>query len=250
MRVRRARRQPRGVYLHLHGGGWTLGAADLQDALFAFSPSRPASPSRASTTASPPSIRTRPGPTTARRRHGGFSTAAPRRSAHRRRFAIGGESAGAHLAVVTLLRLRDRHGITGAFDAANLFYGAYDLTRHAEPAALHRRARHRRPVHGLVHRELPARARRERTPQSRHLSALRRPAGDAAARSSPSARSTRCSTTRSSWPRAGRPPATMRSSSSTRTACTASTRSRSSSAARANEAQAAFLSRVAAGVTA
>ncbi|CAM5718446.1 Carboxylesterase NlhH [Streptomyces alboniger] len=31
------------------------------------------------------------------------------------RLLIGGESAGAHLSVVTLLRLRDRHGITGAF---------------------------------------------------------------------------------------------------------------------------------------
>ena len=25
--------QPRGVYLHIHGGGWVLGAADLQDPL-------------------------------------------------------------------------------------------------------------------------------------------------------------------------------------------------------------------------
>jgi acetyl esterase/lipase len=43
------------------------------------------------------------------------------------RFAIGGESAGAHLAVVTLLRLRDRHGIRDAISAANLVFGAYDL---------------------------------------------------------------------------------------------------------------------------
>ena len=40
--------------------------------------------------------------------------------------AIGGESAGAHLSVVTMLRLRDRHGLT-PFRAANLVYGAYDL---------------------------------------------------------------------------------------------------------------------------
>jgi len=26
-----APRQPRGVYLHLHGGGWVLGGADMQD---------------------------------------------------------------------------------------------------------------------------------------------------------------------------------------------------------------------------
>ena len=32
-----------------------------------------------------------------------------------------------NLAAVTLLRLRDRHGITGAFAAANLLYGVFDL---------------------------------------------------------------------------------------------------------------------------
>ena len=40
--------------------------------------------------------------------------------------AIGGESAGAHLAAVTLLRLRDRHDLT-PFRAALLTYGLYDL---------------------------------------------------------------------------------------------------------------------------
>jgi acetyl esterase len=40
--------------------------------------------------------------------------------------AIGGESAGAHLAVVTLARLRNRHGTT-PFHAANLVAGCYDL---------------------------------------------------------------------------------------------------------------------------
>jgi acetyl esterase/lipase len=42
--------------------------------------------------------------------------------------AIGGDSAGAQLAAVTLLRLRDRHGITGAFGAAVLQYGGFDLS--------------------------------------------------------------------------------------------------------------------------
>jgi len=37
---------------------------------------------------------------------------------------IGGESAGAHLAVTTLLRMRDRHSYTG-FAGANLVYGSY-----------------------------------------------------------------------------------------------------------------------------
>jgi len=41
--------------------------------------------------------------------------------------AIGGESAGATLAAVTLLRMRDRHSFTG-FRAANLVYGWYDFS--------------------------------------------------------------------------------------------------------------------------
>jgi acetyl esterase/lipase len=41
------------------------------------------------------------------------------------RLLIGGESAGAHLAVVTLSRLRDRHGLT-PFAGAFLGYGFYD----------------------------------------------------------------------------------------------------------------------------
>ena len=43
------------------------------------------------------------------------------------RLLIGGASAGAHLAAVTLLRLRDRHGYSG-FLGANLVYGVYDLS--------------------------------------------------------------------------------------------------------------------------
>jgi len=40
---------------------------------------------------------------------------------------IGGESAGANLAAVTLLRMRDRHGFSG-FSGAVLTYGVYDLS--------------------------------------------------------------------------------------------------------------------------
>ena len=45
------------------------------------------------------------------------------------RLLIGGESAGAHLAAVTLLRMRDRHQAADRFLGANLVFGAYDLSR-------------------------------------------------------------------------------------------------------------------------
>ncbi len=45
------------------------------------------------------------------------------------RLLISGESAGAHLAAVTLLRLRDKHNAADGFLGANLMFGAYDLSR-------------------------------------------------------------------------------------------------------------------------
>jgi len=43
------------------------------------------------------------------------------------RIIIGGESSGAHLAVLTLLRLRDQHDSIDKIAGANLVYGVYDL---------------------------------------------------------------------------------------------------------------------------
>jgi acetyl esterase/lipase len=117
----------RGVYLHIHGGGWTLGASDLQDpalwelvqatGLCAVSVDYRLSPEH-------------PHPAGAEDcedaarwlvEHGAaeLGVTGP--------LCIGGESAGAHLSVLTLLRLRDR-GMGGAFRAANLVFGAYDLS--------------------------------------------------------------------------------------------------------------------------
>jgi acetyl esterase len=45
------------------------------------------------------------------------------------RLLIGGESAGGHLAAVTLLRMRDRHHAVDRFLGANLVFGVFDLTR-------------------------------------------------------------------------------------------------------------------------
>jgi acetyl esterase len=117
-----------GAYLHIHGGGWALSAADLQDPLlveladatglcavsidYRLAPEHPypAAPEDCEDAALwllRDGLRELDVPPVA---------------------TIGGDSAGGHLSAVTLLRLRDRHAITGAFAAANLIYGAFDLS--------------------------------------------------------------------------------------------------------------------------
>jgi acetyl esterase/lipase len=100
---------PTGVYLHIHGGGWTFGDHDMQDPLlqeivdatgmtavsagYRLAPEHPfpAGPDDCEDAALWLLDR------------GAAELGAPSRH------AIGGESAGAHLSVLTLLRLRDRH---------------------------------------------------------------------------------------------------------------------------------------------
>ncbi|MFJ9352651.1 alpha/beta hydrolase [Streptomyces mirabilis] len=116
-----------GVYLHIHGGGWAFGSADGQDERlwrlaeqarlavvsveYRLAPEHPfpAGPDDCEAAAR----------WLMKHAAAEFGT---------ERLLIGGESAGAHLSVVTLLRLRDRHGITGAFRAAHLLFGPYDLS--------------------------------------------------------------------------------------------------------------------------
>lgn len=117
-------RAARGTYLHLHGGGWALGTADGQDVRlqeiadncalncvsveYRLAPEHPypAGPNDCETAA--------------RWLVDGNHELATEF------LAIGGESAGAHLSVVTILRLRDVMGHC-PFHAANLTAGVYDL---------------------------------------------------------------------------------------------------------------------------
>lgn len=116
---------PRGIYLHLHGGGWVLGGADMQDPML----ERIADNTGQAVVA--PEYRLAPehpypaGPDDCEAaalwlvEHG-------RREFGTDRLTIGGESAGGHLTAVTILRMRDRHGYAG-WRGANIVYGAFDL---------------------------------------------------------------------------------------------------------------------------
>jgi acetyl esterase len=118
-----------GVFLHLHGGGWTLGESDGQDVRlqrlaretgltvvsvnYRLAPESPYPAGPDDCEAAALWLLGDEGRVA-------VGAAGPR--------AIGGDSAGAHLTAVTLLRLRDRHRITGAFGAAVFQYGCFDLS--------------------------------------------------------------------------------------------------------------------------
>ena len=123
-----------GVYLHFHGGGWVLGGASMQDAQL----SQLAQAAKATVL----SVEYRLAPEDPH-------PAAPDDCEHAAiwlmdngarmfgttSFCMGGESAGAHLAMVTALRLRNRNRISG-YQGLNLVSGMYNLTyRHVQPGA-------------------------------------------------------------------------------------------------------------------
>jgi len=116
----------RGVYLHIHGGGWVLGGYDMQDPMleriadntgqavvsveYRLAPEHPypAGPDDCEMAAA----------WLIKNAKAEFGTEA---------LTIGGESAGGHLSAVTILRMRDRYGYAG-WRGANLVYGVYDLS--------------------------------------------------------------------------------------------------------------------------
>ena len=118
--------KPRGVYLHLHGGGWVIGGADMQDSMlltladhaqvavlsvhYRLAPEHryPAAPDDCETAAL-----------------WLLDHCAAIYGAEQ--LIIGGESAGSHLSAVTLLRLRQRLGFC-PFSGANFNFGLFDMT--------------------------------------------------------------------------------------------------------------------------
>jgi acetyl esterase len=128
LRVLPPRREAAGVYLHIHGGGWVLGGCDEQDVrLTEFAEQTGLCVASVEYRRSPedpyPAAPDDCEDAALWLLERGFEELGTPEVA-----TIGGESAGAHLAATTLLRLRDRHGVTGAFRGANLVYGVYDLS--------------------------------------------------------------------------------------------------------------------------
>lgn len=119
---------PEGVLLHIHGGAWMAGSPEMMDQLHAIlvdtcnvavvsvdyrlAPEHPypAAPDDCEAAAC-----------------WLIDHAAEEFGSDR--LLIAGESAGAHLAAVTLLRMRDEHDAADRFLGANLVFGAYDLSR-------------------------------------------------------------------------------------------------------------------------
>jgi acetyl esterase/lipase len=127
VRVIRPNQKPTGIYLHLHGGGWTLGKHDMQDEGLKLLANETGLCAASVDYRLAPEAPYPAGPDDCEAaavhllEHGPALLDAPAW------FAIGGESAGAHLSVVILLRLRGQQGIRNRIAAANLVYGAYDL---------------------------------------------------------------------------------------------------------------------------
>jgi acetyl esterase/lipase len=117
-----------GVLLHIHGGAWMAGSPEMTDPLheavaevcnlavvsvdYRLAPEHPYPAGPDDCEAAACWVLD----------HAGVELGSDR-------VLIAGESAGAHLAAVTLLRMRDRHDAADRFLGANLVFGAYDLSR-------------------------------------------------------------------------------------------------------------------------
>jgi acetyl esterase len=115
-----------GIYLHFHGGGWAMGAADYQDGrLESLADSAGVAVVSVDYRLAPE----HPYPAAADDSEAAAQWIVENGAAEfgTDRIVLGGSSAGAHLAVTAMLRMRDRHGYAG-FAGASLMYGFFDLS--------------------------------------------------------------------------------------------------------------------------
>ncbi len=116
--------RPRATLLHIHGGGWFTGSADMMDGAlemradalgiaiasveYRMAPENPY-----------------PAPPDDCEAAAAWLAKNARAELGADLALVGGESAGGHLSAVTVVRMRDRHGF--GFAGANLVYGVFDL---------------------------------------------------------------------------------------------------------------------------
>ncbi len=118
---------PRGAYLHITGGGWCTGAADINDqALWAIATEAEVTVVCASPRLAPEHPFPAPVDDTAAVLQWLLTAGAARFGTDR--FALGGDSTGAHLALLAALVQRDAVGRMHELAALNLAVGIYDLT--------------------------------------------------------------------------------------------------------------------------
>ncbi len=115
----------RGAFLHIHGGGWVLGAADQQDVRLLQIAERTGLVAISVDYRLAPEHPYPQGPDDCEAAALWLVGEGARRLGVDR-FAIGGDSAGGNLTATTLIRLRDRHGLT-PFSAAVFIAGMFDL---------------------------------------------------------------------------------------------------------------------------
>ncbi len=115
-----------GVYLHFHGGGWAMGAADYQDGRLEETAQR-AGVAVVSVDYRLAPEHPYPAPADDAEAAALWIVENTAAEFGTDRVVVGGSSAGAHLAVTAMLRMRDKHSYTG-FSGANLTYGFFDLS--------------------------------------------------------------------------------------------------------------------------
>jgi len=118
--------EPRTMFLHIHGGGWLLGRPQMSD------PGNEHLATHHGLAVLSVDYRLAPehpypaGPDDCEAAAAWMLEHGPERWGTDKMF-IGGESAGGHLAAVTMLRVRDRLGAIDRVLGANLVFGWYDL---------------------------------------------------------------------------------------------------------------------------
>lgn len=118
--------EPQAMFLHIHGGGWIMGRPQMSDLANEHLAKRHRLAVLSVDYRLAPEHPYPAGPDDCEAAAAWMLEHGPERWGTDKMF-IGGESAGGHLAAVTLLRVRDRLGAIDRVPGANLVFGWYDL---------------------------------------------------------------------------------------------------------------------------